>query len=101
MMSDPTDALAPGGGAAVAEALRAAHELCAYLVNNMEAEGDEFAPNVEFSASTMAHAEQFAALVNDARDKTASALAVIERDLAGAAADATRQHLQRLRNPPT
>lgn len=64
------------------EALRAAHELCAYLVNNMEADGDEAAPNIEFGARTLAHAEQFAALVNDARDKAASALVLVEVDLA-------------------
>lgn len=76
------------------EALRSAHELCAYLVNNMEEDGVEASPNIEFHARTMAHAEQFAALVNDARDKSGHALAIIERDLAAATARAI--HLRNL-----
>ena len=85
--------------AAVVEALRSAHELCAYLVNNMEADGDDAAPNIEFGASTLAHAEQFAALVNDTREKTGSALSLIEGDLPNEVGAAVRRSLSRLINP--
>lgn len=65
----------------------------------MEADGDDSAPDVEFGASTLAQAEQFAALVNDAREKTGSALSLIESGLPGEVAAATRRSLGRLINP--
>ena len=50
----------------VLEALRSAQELCAYLWNNTDAT-DPAAGNVELVAHSHKHAEQLAALLNDAR----------------------------------
>jgi hypothetical protein len=59
----------------VLEALRSAQELCAYLWNNTDANAEA---NVEIVAHSDRHAEQLAALLNDAREKIDAALHGIE-----------------------
>ena len=61
----------------VIEALRSAHELCAYLWNNTDANDPENG-NVELVAHSDVHAEQLAALLNDARTRLDSALHGLE-----------------------
>ena len=62
---------------AKAFALRSAQELCAYLWNNTDANDPE-AANVELVAHSDKHAEQLAALLNDARERVDSALHGLE-----------------------
>lgn len=61
----------------VMEALRSAHELCAYLWNNTDAT-DPKAGNVELLVSSEKHANQLAALLNDARTRVDAALRGLE-----------------------
>lgn len=61
----------------VLEALRSAQELCAYLWNNTDA-SDPGSGNVELVAHSEKHAEQLAALLNDARTRVDAALHGIE-----------------------
>jgi hypothetical protein len=61
----------------VLEALRSAHELCEFLWNNTDSDNTTDA-NVELVAHTDVHAEQLAALLNDARTRIDSALHGIE-----------------------
>ena len=61
----------------VLEALRSAQELCAYLWNNTDANDPE-AGNVELVAHSDKHAEQLAALLNDARTRVDAALHGLE-----------------------
>lgn len=58
------------------EALRSAHELCAYLWNNVN---DDGSGNVELIAHSERHSEQLSALLNDARTRVFAALEAIER----------------------
>ena len=61
----------------VMEALRAAQELCAYLWNNTDADNPE-SSNIELIAHEDKHANQLAALLNDARTRIDVALHGIE-----------------------
>lgn len=61
----------------VIEALRSANELCQYLWNNTDADNPE-AGNIELIAHEDKHANQLAALLNDARTRVEAALHGIE-----------------------
>lgn len=61
----------------VLEALRSAQELFAYLWNNTDANDPE-AGNVGLVAHSAKHAEQLAALLNDARTRVDAALHGLE-----------------------
>ena len=75
----------------VMEALRSAHELCAYLWNNTDANDPE-AGNVELVAHSDRHAEQLAALLNDARTRVDAALHGLEIQHAGIGNTADKPH---------
>ena len=61
----------------VMEALRSAHELCSYLWDNTDANNPD-AGNLELVAHSDMHAEQLAALLNDARSRVETALHGLE-----------------------
>jgi hypothetical protein len=61
----------------VIEALRSAQELCSYLWNNTDANNPE-AGNLELIAHSDRHANQLAALLNDARTRVDAALHGLE-----------------------
>jgi hypothetical protein len=91
----------------VIEALRSAQELCAYLWNNTDAERPTEA-NIELVTHSDRHAEQLAALLNDARTRVDAALHGLEIQQANIGATATRPHgpvseqmMRRFYGPPT
>jgi hypothetical protein len=88
----------------VLEALRSAQELCAYLWNNTDANAEA---NVELVAHSDRHAEQLAALLNDARERVEVALhgLEIQQDDIGATANrphgpVSEQMMRRFYGPP-
>ena len=80
----------------VIEALRSAQELCAYLWNNTDANNPD-AGNVELIAHSDKHAEQLAALLNDARTRIDAALHGLEIQIAdvGKTADYPRGYFSK------
>jgi hypothetical protein len=74
----------------IIEALRSAQELCSYLWNNTDADEPESA-NVELVAHSDKHAEQLAALLNDARTRVDAALHGWALNVARAEVAAARQ----------
>jgi hypothetical protein len=75
----------------VTEALRSAQELCAYLWNNTDANNPE-AGNVELVVHSDKHAEQLAALLNDARTRVDAALHGLEIQQADTGSTAAKPH---------
>lgn len=75
----------------VIEALRSAQELCAFLWNNTDANNPE-SGNVELVAHSDKHAEQLAALLNDARTRIDAALHGLEIQAADTGSTMDKPH---------
>lgn len=75
----------------IVEALRSAQELCAYLWNNTDADNPE-GGNIELIAHEDKHANQLAALLNDARARIDAALHGIDIQEADAGTTCEKPH---------